>query len=630
MEQHNNVRGLVSNIVTPKVYDDIVYISQKDENIRRIQSSSQGSQLYWELNSLTCNSFLDRKIALEFTAVATVRVGANEAARPFTAGNIYSVYEKMALKFSPILSNATNIEISINNQKISYPANVFYEPLSRFENGDIDESMRLSECPQYHDYGSYNPIGTDQGLEGAVGFDNFTINGLYNPRGNILPTTVADGAAALSSVVTYNWTEFLYLPPLTTFDDLSGFYDINSIAISISLPADMTKILSLSSGLRTAIANGANGSVAVAQLVQSAQQMRLYTVTSPFDCPRTFAQMLPAYNVTRVTTTASANTAPLAVVQNVTSNNVSLSKIPSRIAIYVNRANENITYADANTYGVITNLKLTFGNRSDYFQYYNDYDLWKRLVNMKGNKIPWKIYRNTCGSPLLIEPDKDIYDCPPAGSPCCSNMQVTVSFQSLYPGNTDFQLIILPIYDSVLSYTRNTFTINDLIIDGKAVTERARQEYYDIPQSIPKSLCKIGGSFKDDVINGIGKVLGGIDAALKFYRQNKEIIDPIIEAAKDAGLTAIEVASMLFGGGLHPNEVYSKLSMFYPESELAPLFRNLKEAGCCCDYEVNWPVEKAGAMKKKPTKKGKKGGVMIEVEDDFDRSRPRVSLRDRS
>lgn len=624
LELANNVMPLMNNIITPKVYNDVVNISLKSENIRRISSTGNGNSLYWELNNLTCNSFLDRKIALEFDMTITIPVLDQGGGPAFAAGDIMSPGEKICLRYSPVLMNATNIEVAINNQKISYPANTYYEPFSRFENGDVKEALRLSESPMFHDYGAYTDIPA--GLNGVDGVDNFNhAPNIYNPRGDILPTSVvANGVVANQRDIRYQWTEYLWLPPLTSYDEMSGFYDINSISISISLPGTFSKFFSATSEFNTLLNGGVAAIAYPASLTQASQYMRLYTVTSPFDCPQNFAQMLPAYDITRVTTAVAGPVAAGASV-NVTSNNVSLNKVPSRILVFANRANENFDILDANTYGLITNLNVTFGNRSDYFRYYNSFDLWHKLVFSKGNKIPWKYYETFCGSPLLIEPDKDIYESPVSGSPCCSNFQISCTITNLYPAATTFQLIICPIYDSMLTYTRNTFSINNLIVDDRAIIEKAYEEYNSIPQSIPKSLCKIGGSFKDDVINGIGKVIGGIQAAKKFYDQNNSWIDPIIEAGKDLGLTAIEVASALFAAGLHPDAVFMKLSEAYPEKDLAPLLRNLKEAGCCCSFEPNWPMNNG----KRAGKKSKKAGVIIQTEDEFEVPRGRPSLRDR-
>lgn len=623
-ELANSVVPLMNNIVTPKVYDDIVNISLKSENIRRISSSGNGSQLYWELNNLTCNSYLDRKIALEFEITITIPIlQAGPGNAPFAVGDIMAPGNVITLRNSPVLMNATNIEISINNQKISYPANAYYEPLSRFENGDVKEALRLNECPNFHDYGAF--LAQPAGLLGVFGADNFThAPNIYNPRGDILPTSVVANAGVPNARdVTYNWTEYLYLPPCTTYDEMSGFYDINSISISISLPATFSKFFTASRVWDGLLNGGVAAITYPAAMTQGSQFMRLYTVTSPFDCPQNFAQMLPAYNITRITTPVAG---PVAVggFADVTSNNVSLTKVPSRILIFATRAGENFGILDANTYGLITNLNVTFGNRSDYFRYYQSYDLWHKLVFSKGNKIPWKYYEKYTGSPLCIEPDKDIYECPPAGTPCCSNFQVQCRITNLYPEQATFQLLIVPIYDSMLTYTRNTFSINDLIVDDKAIIEKAYEEYNSIPQSVPKSLCKIGGSFKDEVINGISKVVGGIQAAMKFYNDNKSWLDPLIADAKELGISAIELASTLFAAGLHPDAVFMKLSAVYPEKDLAPLLRNLKEAGCCCNYQPNWPI--AGKVSKK---RGKKGGVMIQTESEFEQPKSRLSLRDR-
>lgn len=616
----NQVMPIMNNIVTPKVYDDVVGISLKSENIRRITSTGAGTQLYWELNSLSCNSFLDRKIALEFDA--TVQVPALAAGGPaFAVGDILAPAAGIVLRYSPVLSTASSVEISINNQKISYPINYYYEPLSRFDSGDAKNALRLAECPQFHDYGRY--AAQPAGLNGIVGYDNFTHNGLYNPRGDILPVSVVVGAGGGDTrAVRYNWTEYIYLPPFTTFENQGGFYDIDSISISISLPAANTSLISINEVFGALLAGGA-AAVGVDALDQGTQAMRLYTCTSTFDCPKNFAQLLPAYNLSRITSGPYNNVAAGAI-ENALTSNISLSKIPSRFLIFASRVGL-ATVTQANTYASITSLSMTFNDRSDYFRYYRPYDIWKRLIFDKGNKVPYHYYRNFTGSPIMVEAH-DIYGCPPAGTPCCSNFQVQLSFQNLYGAQANFQVTVVPIFDSMITYTRNTFSINDIIVDDKSIMDKAYEEYNSVPQTIPKSLCKIGGSFKEDVINGISTIVGGIDAAKRFYKSNQNWIDPLLSTAKDLGLSALEVLPMLFAAGLHPDAAFQKLSMVYPEKDLAPLLRHLNEAGCCCQMPANWPID-GGKMK--ASRKKKKGGVMIQTEEEFEAPKSKMSLRDR-
>lgn len=621
----NKVRPILDGVVTPKNYIDVVGIPNKEEQIRYITSVGSASTIFFELQNLSCNTFLDRRVRLDFELAFTVSAPVGQV--PFTVGDgpkpLNSVQGKMCLKYLPVLANASNIEISINNQKLTYPASRYLEPISRFNGGDASESMRLSDAPVMHDYGRYAPE-QNGGLRDSL-YDNMRLGSIdWVTRGGLQPVSIEQ--TGVNAVVIYKWAEYFDLSPLTTWAKAAGFYNISSISVNIVCPgvAEMpAKYLSIDE-LWTA-SGGGDLTFSTLGFHQAGiqQRMRLYSITPPFE-PKAQLQILPAENINYFPTSVGNVNAGV-LKEGQMSSNISLSKVPSKIFIFCNRANENILLQQANTYGLITKITMNYGNRSNYFQDFDQYDIYSKFVYNKGFKVPYNIYQLYTGSVLCIEP-QDIVDSLPAGSSCCTNLQFTVTFRNLYGANTDFQLMVVIVNDAVISYSRTTFQINDIIIDPSIVMEKAAMEYHAVPENVLLPACKLGSGFKDEFMSALSTVLGSVQAAARYYNQNKEWINPILETAKDLGLAAAEIIPSLFASGLHPDEMYERLSRVYPQPELNKVFKSLKSAGCCsCDY-LDLGVSMAGG-KAKAKSKGKKAGVIIQDDDDFDEPREEKVLR---
>lgn len=625
-EPVNDVRPLLNPLITPKNYVDIVKLSDANVSIKRLPSTASGSTLFWQQNSLSSKTFLDRRIPIDFDMSFSLTSVNN---RPFAAStNGSALFGLISLRFCPVLMNASNLEIGINNQKTTYTLNRWYEPLSRFNGGDGPESIRLSDQPTFHDYGRYTTSGAvaaGVSPDGCLGTytDPITAqDGIsWLPRGAITAVSITDGLGAHESIIRFKWTEYIYLPPLTDFDDQAGFFDIDAFSISINISTDPSKYLSVKENAFTA-QGGITFTPGTTPIYNAGNQfIRLHTVTPPFEKVN-YSPVLPAYTIQFVSTVGVpvTNMPPGdfagASSSTITTNSISLAYIPSKILIFLNRAGEAFNQFDANTYGLITNLKLSYGNQTSYFFDYNQYDLWKQLMWDKGCKVPYAAYQQV-GSVFMIEPC-DLYGVGSPGTPDSNNLQITATFTNIYPdalaADTTFQFMVILIYDAAVNYSKNNYSINNVVVIGDEVKAKARAEYESIRVTTIPDLNRKASGFKEDVISAISKVVGGVKAAKNFYQNHKDWIDPIINAAKIAGKSALEVALSLFAAGLSENEVYARLGEYYPAVELNNLRRSMKQAGC------------AGGSTRR------KAGALIcsdaEFDDDF-RPRSRLSLRNR-
>ena len=314
----NDIRALMDPITTPKHYVDIVKIPNEEVFLRRVAATSSGSTLSWNFANLPCGAFLDRKIDLDFQATFTFTATQvhNDPVLIFPNGGAISpsgagLDDRVGLRYLPVLSNASNIEIVINGKKVSYSANRFLEPLSRFNGGDVQESLRLSDTPCLHDWGRYTGAAVAYG--GTSNLDTspyrWSQSPVANSRLNAARYNVSAVVAGVNgpnagdvsnplTTIIVNWTETLFLSPLTDFEGQGGFYDISTIGININMSDQYQKYWSTA---EAQIVPATAGYVVTGNFVANQQFMRLYTITPPVDdvnCGR----MLPSYGINLITT----------------------------------------------------------------------------------------------------------------------------------------------------------------------------------------------------------------------------------------------------------------------------------------------------------------------------------------
>lgn len=602
MESTSEVRPLLPGIITPAVYTDVVLLGLQEDTQSEYTPTSSGGILKWE-ESLECNSFIDRKVALQFKAIAEVT---GDQAAPFNVDNLNSAMDQIVLRKNPITSTCSSMNIKINNHTFSYSPNLYLDALSRFNGGDGAESVRLADSPVYSDYGSYGATGVVPGTKGAYGIDNFQTypNPSFNARSTILPTSITQNNLVTS--LTFEWVEYIYLPPFTTYDDMPGFKDINNISISLKLPADLKVLFS------TSLTANVNTLTNVPALVANDQKMIIRSVTPPSCIEHNFlgGDLIPGYVIGEVTN----DPVQLAIgaSSKQTLNLIKGNTVPSKILIVADRG-PIAESSQANTYGLITGLSMKIGNKTQIFNDITPRQIWKRFVWDKGFKIPYSLYENYTGAPLMIEPS-DFPDCCPmiAGSPICANIQITVTVKNIYYEQADIIVNTFPIYDSIITYTHKTLSTSDILVDPKAIIDKMNGLLNEVPRQLPAAICRVGGGLKEDILSALSSVLGGVEAAGKFLSNNKDWVMPLVADLVNAGASVAEAVAVLFGAGLQPKAIYANLSQLYPEHELQRVFANLKEAGCCgCQFA---DLSYAGKMGKK---RGKKGGVMIEHENDF-------------
>lgn len=671
----NKVMPQIDKIVSKYHYVDVLGIPNRDEVIKRIPCDSVGDVIRWDQQTLAEGVYLDRNIEFDFQedftfpfpAVVDISQAANQifgapgAITTFNGlnvrpGVITSVLGNICLSYLPVFSQANNVAIQINSQQLTYTPSKYMRAMSRFNGNDKWDVSRESASPLFKDYSVFEnkPVG----LLDEPSYNPFLFGDLdYPRRGEILPVFIYYVIPVLgnpdecgSVIIRYAWIEKCPLAPLTNLE-VGGFYNINSIGVQIT-PSDIKRNISINPAFYATLQAGPFNMVdyTAAFTNLNDQKMRLYTITSKFARNKCETNFLPSerYNPT------TKNIGVLAPGQSVTieNNSIALNKQCSKFYIYCNRAGENYNSRDADIYGLITGLSIVYNNKSDYFNQFSQYDIYEQFVKNKGYRVPYSVYSRFSGGPCLLEA-ADFYGlCGVAGSPITANFQASVTVKNVTNQNLDLQLVVVQVYDQMISYNNNSFIANDIIVDTEAVLEKARITQLAIPTEMltPVGLCMSGGSVKDDLINAGAKALSLADSVSKFYLRNKDYIDPLIQAGVG---TAKDVFTSLIAAGLTPDLAYYQVSNYsFPQSDLKKIQQSMYQAGCMsCNFDelmggtVSFGSDmgrqdfyvpatimgSASGMKKKATKK--RAGVLIEEDDEFDnyQSKPikRMSLRER-
>jgi len=668
----NTVIPQVDKIVSKYHYNNVLGVSNRDEVIKRISADSIANNVIWNQQNIASNVFLDRQMEFDFEAEYVFPFGAgidvtNVANQGFIGapgpaivtgpGNagrrnaltLAALIDRICLSFLPVFSTATNASISVNSQSNSFTPSRYLRAMMRFNGNDKWECARLNRSPMFKDYSTYDNL-VDGGLIDQPDFDPFEIEKLdYPKRGQILPTQLyyripdAVGAPNVADavVVRYAWVEYCPLSPLTNLE-VGGFYNIDTFSMSIT-PGNQLNYLSITNDFwNNVITQAPFGVVAYTGgfTTEQAQRMRLYTVTSKFPRSDNVPNFIPGERMT-LTTLNIGNVAPGAEFTG-QSNSFSLNKVPSRIFIFANYSNELYNSRQADVYGLFTKLSIVYNNKSDYFNQWNQQDIYESFVWGKGYKVPYNIYANYCGGPLCLEPQDYYGSLGVAGSPIVSNYQIGYTIKNPTNAAINFELKIVQVYDQLITYTNNSFVAEDIIVNTESVLGRAADEQETVPTELltPVVTSLGAGSIKDQLVNAASNVVGGVGSLAKYYGQNKAWIDPLI---KSGVATAAELFTSLVGGGLSPDLAYLKLvNAGYPQSDLKKIQQSMYQAGCisCSGGTVNFSAKDdyivsaarfpAAGMKKKS--KAKRGGVIIEEEEEFEEQHKpirRVSIRDR-
>ncbi len=510
--------GTIFPLSTVRVSEPRVKINEE----RQFAILSGGSQVSWKPYTTTSfsttsiqfttpppnpNIIVDRKVLLRMFFTLTFvgdttdplvpllsipPAGSADAPRAYPLSN--GIINTMAV-------NINNTQVSINMNDVM-AALLWYNtpPKERYRDYSMTASM-LDRSQAYSDlFGQVlNPLG------------QYGDNVMEVARGGFVGYTVLTNTQT-SATVSLEVTEPIFLSPFVFgCGNQSGFEGVQTMDWNLTL-GDLTRLWSHDS---------VNGNVAtftsLTVTLPTSPQLLFNYITPKELMPLPRAIVYPYFNVERYPTDFGNVLAGASA--TVSSNNIQLQSIPSRLYIFIRRRNADKTLYTTDTFARIDTLQLNWNNRSGLFSSATSQDLYRMSVD-NGLETSWTQWYKQTGSVLCIEFGKDVGldDLEAPGLLGTYQLQMNIAFTNPSAATINYTLYIVPISTGTFSIADNRavaqvgVVTKGNILDSKTspeVSYKAMENIYGgnifagIKEFIGKAASKIG-----EILPYVGKAVG--------------------------------------------------------------------------------------------------------------------------
>lgn len=477
--------------LNPVCVMDPIMILNNERDFAVLKCGSQTSWKQWTSTSVSNSSInfsmpppsgsvvVDRKMYLYLTQRLTF-TGTPPVGQKLLNPNLD------APRAYPIASSLETIQLSVNNQSMSFNCADVIQALMHFNTNESLKNGDYSMTPNCQDQSQQyaDLIGSIRSPLQGYG-DSNDENVL--PRGGFPFTIVSNpvsAGAAVTAVVDVAFCEPLFLSPLYFGEkNGSGFYNVNSMDLTLNFVQNIANrmwshcpdLLGVNDNIVVSTTSTFGGLTnGPTTIFKGGQQCAMFIkyitpqetqVLSPQK-----AITYPYFDVQRFTTDNSPVNA--GVTQIFTSNNVQLSSIPRRLYIYIREKNQDLysNCSNTDTYFSIQNVNIQFMNKNGLLSSCNQNQLYqmakKNHCNMSYTQ--WSggpVYKagsftqtmGTIGSILSVEFASDIgldsIDAPGKLQQCTLQVQVTatnISGRTISPS-----LMVVPVLEG-------SFTIQGL------------------------------------------------------------------------------------------------------------------------------------------------------------------------
>lgn len=467
-----------------------------------------------------------------------------------------------ALKWMPLNSGSNNIEVQLNNSSVNINGYDYLEPLCRFAMDKEFENLMLSVGPSMHDHGlledTYNTnLSPLSGL-----FDN----SVQQPRGALKGTIVSQATG--TAVVDWEWYEPIMISPLAFSKIRSpGFYGIQNITFTFTLN-NINNWLSYDNVNGTPL----NPSIGIINSLLIAPPVLYINYITPIvTLPVQDSYLYPYYKIVEFLNDVGSVSS--GATTTVTTNNIQLQAIPSKIFIVAKQKNSDKTWASSDIYGYISNINCQYLNKSGVLGNASPLELYQRSVGNKYN-YSWVEWSQYSGSVICLDFARDmpLDDGYVVGMQTQMNFQANVTFKNLFGASTNFTVFTIVLYDGIFSVENgisqtelNLVTPGDIsgarVIDAQQSQVAAEIHDYTIGGDFAGSARKFASSAAR-----LGR------RAYDFYQDNKPAIHQAFNTAKVIGQTAAELLPLLLAAGLDERDAYQQMRQKgYSDMELRGL-----------------------------------------------------------
>lgn len=561
----------------PKEYT----IFKTGQNLSIQQTSAQtytSSSVTWNiLPSASC--WLDRRFRIKCRGRYTLTnpggvlpAGFTGILAPSADGSLGSLD---GLRFMPLQSQCSDVQLQINNGSISTQPSLFFEPLMRYGFDKNYDNTWTSTSPSMHDTAqSYaDSYQTNRDPLGGL-----LSNSVQQPRGSDVFYTVVSNTST-QAVVDCEWEEpFCCVSPML-FPDQSrtGLWDINKINVTFNMQNSMRNSWSHDA------VNGTNLAGTISFEWLEAPVISIWQISNPGNLlEREVEKILPFTEIDVFQDSGPLNLASGSSYTQ-TLSNLRLDGTPSRIYLFCRKNLNSFTYNDCDAYGLIENISINFGVQNSLLNNLFPFDIYQMCLE-NGYKGSWGDW-NSSGSVVCIDFASNISMnlLSAVGMGDQTQMQITVRFKNLSSSSVTYTIYTVVCFEGLLDYSFNqSQTLVNLLQPADLTNEKivsaakSRAAHLDVNY--------MGGNFREKAGSTLKKAVDlGVKYGPKAYKVAKEYVPKARSAVKKYGPTVadavgvvapraaeiVRVFNDLVGKGMSEADAYASLKKIgYPAAEI--------------------------------------------------------------
>jgi hypothetical protein len=368
---------------------------------------------------------LQTKFTLTFTGVSTANGQRliNAAGLPGGTGQL----KCDGPRAYPLANAIRSLQVTLNNDRMTQSVNRYWRAMTRYANSFDQQNLDQSTTPTFLDQTQqYSQGGNGSGSRAPLG--DYTDNLVVPPRGgwvdcNITANPAGNTGANLVATVELTCAEPIWLSPFQyqRQNQSTGLIGVQNMTIQVDLggrsaggPGDPTfPMASPVGGLAAALWShdqagfpGVDDPVAeVSVQVNEAFILASYltpdmlTVIPPVNSYPYYEPQV--YSPAVLGPTAPGDTTTLNM------NAVQLNSIPSRVYVFVTRADTDMRFTDTDTYAALENVNISFDNRDSILSNAQPYDLYQIAVK-NGTNLSWPQWSSKVGGVLALDFGEDV------------------------------------------------------------------------------------------------------------------------------------------------------------------------------------------------------------------------------
>lgn len=477
--------------------------SQRTTQKREVTTNVNSSTISWSIVTPSPKTLVDRKITMTVPLRLTFTGDSGNPASTLLQPGFDSPRQY------PLSSIINTIQLTINNSDTSLSISELIHPLMRYQTSRKLEYTGLSTTATMKDYfQSYDDgIGTVKNPLAP-----FYDNSYELPRASVPMTIVQNDQ--FTAIVDLYLTEPLFISPLTWGEDSEkALFGVQQLNVVLNLNSDLTRAWSHAPSSPSTINS------VVATLGFDNPYLDLTYMTPKLSEMIPMVNQYPWYNVNRYITELAQFAAGQTT--TVSSQNIQLSEIPTRMYIFVRRRLSSMDYTTTDTFFRINSISVNYNNQAGLFSGATTQQLYQMSVdNGLLDSYP-EFYGSNfsfgtgnpdlplSGSVLCLQFGKDIglADDQAPGLLMTQQLQIDVNVTNVSAAAIDPSLYIVIVSEGTLTIMDNRAIYNTGVLSREDIMKV--KSYPEVDYQTAFGSAQYGGNFFSSFKRGFAKLIKG-------------------------------------------------------------------------------------------------------------------------